>query len=214
MSLPNYRLMADISSNNQSFNAAQYASAGHVAVAVKATEYSDYTNPRYVEWTTAAHEHGLAVIHYHFARPENGNPLAETQHFWETVKPHFRRPGDYVVMDVETGSYEQARSWTMAADLELRRISSTHPWIYAPYAYYDGADLRAAARCYWVAAWGDREPKARRGDTFTAWQRTDGVTGPAPHSLAGVGRCDVSVINRTFAKQLKRDYDRRRHPAK
>ena len=214
MSWPNYRLMADISDNNAEFNAAQYASAGHVAVAIKATEGTNFTSPTYVKWVEAAHEHGLSVIHYHFAHPEDDNPVEQANYFHSVIEPHFRRPGDYCAFDVETGSYQQAQEFLRQADKRMRDISRMHPWVYAPLSYYDGAGLTVESGHVWLAAWGANEPHARHGETAVAWQFSDGAVGPVPHTFAGIGRADGSLINKKFADQLRKDYNRRRHPKK
>lgn len=199
----NYRLMADISSNNPYFDPAAYASAGHVAIAIKATEWTNYINHAYAAWVDGAHNHRLSVTHYHFCRPEDGAPIEQMQHFWQTVRSRFRRPADHLALDVETGLMTQAREWLAQAYTELHRLSDAFPWVYCPLSYYEGAPLRVPDSRYWLAAWGSRAPVTRRGDTCVAWQYTDGQVGPEPHVFAGIGVCDGSVLQRKLADDIR-----------
>jgi lysozyme len=200
-------LFADISSNNAGFTAKSYVEAGHLAVAIKATEGLTYINPKYKPWLTDAHRHKLAVFHYHFARPENGNPDGQAKHFWDTVKPHFKRPGDYVVVDVETGG-SAAKAWTTEFDRHLTKISGTHPVLYTFLAMYNEQHLTIGSDRVWIAAWGANNPAGADwklgAHQLWAWQYTDGVNGPPPHSFAGIpGTCDGSRLNPKTTQQIR-----------
>ena len=203
-------LFADLSANNSSFTAKSYAAAGHLAVSIKATEDHTYVSPPYARWVNDAHAHKLAVFHYHFARPEHGGPDAQAEHFWHTVKPHFRRPGDYVVVDVETGSPAAGKAFTTEYDKHLKKISGTHPVLYTFLSYFNEGNLTISSKRIWIAAWGSERPGSAHwdglegGQDVWAWQYTDGVNGPEPHSFAGIsGSCDGSRLNPQTTKSLK-----------
>lgn len=208
----------DLSSNNAGFNAAKYASSGRWVVALKATEGTGFVNPDYAGWVRDAHRHGLCVIHYHFAHPENGAPEAEAEFFWAHVREHFIRPGDYVVVDVETGNPEQAREWVQRFDNALHRISGTHPILYSYLSYLEEGSFTNENRYVWIAAYNASRPgnfRWRLGElSIFAWQYTDGTGhGPPkyPQTAAGVpGTCDNSVLNPTVAKQIRKSRDERR----
>jgi lysozyme len=205
---------ADLSSNNAHFNVGAYASSGPVAVMLKATEDSNYHNPFYSEehgghgnWVRDCHRHNLAVFHYHFARPEHGNPRGQMDWFWEVVKPHFRRPGDYLVIDLETGDPREGAAWVREADAHLRSISDSHPWCYTYLSYFMSGEVTIASKNIHMAAYGSRRPGNFRwrlpfGQNLVAWQFTDGVAGPLPHSMAGIGECDVNVLNPSLSREL------------
>lgn len=200
------RHFTDLSSNNGSFNAAQYASAGHHIVGIKATEGFTYVNPFHKGWVTDAHEHGLAVIHYHFAIPQNGNAAAEAEHFHANIKD-FHRPGDYVAFDVEQGSVAQAKGWVPPAYTVMRN-GGFHPWLYTFLSFYrQGVSIPSGD--YWIAAWGADSPDMRAGDELKAWQYTNGKIGPEPHTFAGVpGAADGDLLNPTLAAQLAKRHSR------
>lgn len=201
----NYRYVADISDNNGGFNASAYASAGHVAIGIKAIE-DGAIQPTYAPWVEAAREHKLSVIHYCFARPELGNPVQQATQFWAAIEKHLHRPGDHVAVDVETGTIAQCKEWLPEFDKQLRSVSGTHPWLYTFLSFYQQG-LSIGSRRYWISAWGDNEPSVRHGDTLELWQDTDGAVGPEPHSAAGIpGNCDMSIVtNREQLKAWRRD---------
>lgn len=197
----------DISSNNPSFNAAQYRSSGHRLIIIKATESTGFVNPDYASWVHSAHQHGLAVIHYHFARPENGEPRQQADHFAHTIKDHFVRPGDFTMVDVETGSPVECRAWLNEYDSHLQGYGY-RTWLYAPLSYYEEGTLSVHSNSYYIAAWGRNRPSLRRGNDLKLWQYTDGaVTGPNgyPTSFAGVpGRVDADVLSPDLVKYLRK----------
>ena len=125
---PNH-FVADISSNNLSFDAAQYAAAGHVLVGIKATEDTGYVNPNHTTWTLHAHSCHVGVLHYHFARPDlNTEPTAEARHFLSVA---LRNAGgrDYLVLDLERATpqgWTHDPAWSAAFDEYVQINSRFH----------------------------------------------------------------------------------------
>lgn len=194
---------ADISSNNPRFNAMQYASGGFAAIAIKATEDTGYINPEYAGWVAAARRYRLPIFHYHFARPEHGNPHGQAVHFWDVVHDHFRRPGDYVVVDIETGTPREGAVWLREYDYSLRNISGTHPLGYTYDAYFEEGALTINSKQWWLAALGGSRPgnalwHLARGQNLFAWQFSFSA------ETAGIGACDRSVLNPSVMRELKK----------
>lgn len=209
MSNPN-RLFADISSNNSEFNAAEYARAGHRAVAIKATEGTAFVNPDHGEWCLHAGLHHLAVIHYHLARPDLGDgPEAEADHFL-SVALRLAGGRDYLVCDIERATpqgWSHDPAWTRTFDEYVQAHCRFHTVLYASESDLMTSDewLHGDKRRAWVAAWSSNPVSVPQGYGLFGRQFTDGFIGPEPHSLAGVGRCDVSYLsNRTLGAILHR----------
>jgi GH25 family lysozyme M1 (1,4-beta-N-acetylmuramidase) len=206
------QLFADISSNNPGFHGHAYKSAGHRVIAIKATEGVTFTSPPYAAWAHAAHAAGLAVVHYHFARPELGQPRQQAQHFWATVKAHYLRGRDRLVADVETGSPSEAVAWLREYEAELATLAGTEPHDqligYTFKSYYEAAALELHSRAWWIAAWGplmDLRGDLGRHQYLWAQQFTDGQVGPEPHAFAGIaGICDGSLINKRSLDLIER----------
>lgn len=205
-------LMADISANNGTgaFNAGHYSAAGHLAIAVKATEGTGYVNPLHASWSDGAHEHRLGVVHYHFAHPELGNPAGQAQHFWATVRPHYRKAVDRLVVDIEVGPLADWPGWLRAFDDELHRYSTINAAGYT-FASAPLEELELRSREWWLASWGAKQPSGafRRlpgHQSLWAWQMYGGTVNPSggPEGAAGIaGRCDMSVINPAYVRALK-----------
>ena len=207
---------ADVSSNNAGFHAGAYRSAGHRAVMIKATQGTGFVNPDYTQWVTDAHNHGLAVFHYHFA--DLSNPQREMDHFWQTVKPHFKRPpevphvpGDALVIDLEVGAPHEGAGWLREAEPHLSHISDFEEIVcYTFLSYFEIGELRMNSRRFHIAAWGEHLPYSWHSGALPgnqnlfAWQYTDGVHGGEPHRYAGMpGVCDGSVLNPVVVDALK-----------
>ena len=99
------RNFVDLSSNNGpgALNAREYAAAGHVLIAVKATQGTGYVNPDWAGQVHAAHENHVPVLHYHYATNESG--LMQARHFLGHLKASglFHRY-DGIAVDIERGA--------------------------------------------------------------------------------------------------------------
>lgn len=204
-------LMADISSHNPAFNAAAYSSAGHLAIAIKATQGTNYINPSFGAWCVAAHRHRLAVVHYHFLDGLSTG-VSEARWFWSEVRPHFTGGLDRLVVD-----FEEPALGTLAAygpaylqefDRELHRLSGISCEGYT-FKSALTARLRLNSGAWWVAAYGDQWPagalRKLPNGTLWGWQFTDGQIGArGPRAAAGIGHCDLSVLNPAIVRALRK----------
>jgi lysozyme len=193
------RYFADISSNNSFFDAEDYRKSGHLLVAIKATQGTGYVNPKYAQWVQSAHKAGLTVLHYHFA--EKQNPVGEANHFLNTIKPHFGKK-DSLVLDLEV-TVDPANGYEITNPVNYRKWFDTQLfrrghrsilYSYASYLRQFGPGLRPISKKIWVADY-ETHPQGGWWGNSWAWQFTDGEHGPKPHSCAGIGQCDVSLVN-------------------
>lgn len=200
-------LFADISSNNHKISVEEYADDGHLLLAVKATEGVTYTDPDYHTWVARAHWYKLGVVHYHFARPDlEGGPEHEANHFLSVVKHHLGAR-DYVALDIERPDirgWERDPAWTNAFDARVQEVTGKHCVLYTPIEQFkeDAEWLYGGNRRLWVPDWSDKHVRAPRGWSILFRQFTDGVVGPEPHSLRGIGRCDVNMMSKQVHSHL------------
>lgn len=191
-------LFADISSNNSDFNAAEYRAAGHIFVAIKATEGTGYVNPDHKGWCYAAGGHHIGIAHYHFARPDlNTDPHAEAAHFLANALP-LTGGRDYLVLDQERATprgWNADPTWSAEFDGYVQAHSRFHTILYASASTLQISDhwLVGPNKRVWDAAWGSGPDYAPAGYSCVFRQFTDGVYGPEPHSLPGVGVGDVNI---------------------
>ncbi|MGH3261787.1 MAG: GH25 family lysozyme, partial [Trebonia sp.] len=165
---------------------------------VKATEGTSYVNPDHRPWSLAAGGHRMHVVHYHFARPDLGHaPAAEARFFLEVALP-LTGGRDYLVLDLERAvpaGWTHDPAWSRAFDRYVQEHSRFRTILYSsratlqatPGPWLSGNDQRV-----WDADWSDSPDFAPAGATVAFRQFSDGVHGPGPHELPGVGRCDVN----------------------
>lgn len=194
------RLFADLSSNNNTFNAEEYRASGHVLVAIKATEGLHYVNPNHRGWSLHAGLVHVGVVHYHFARPDlSDSPEAEADHFL-SVALRLAGGRDYLVVDVERAApqgWSHDPAWSEAFDAYVQAHSRFHTILYANRSTLQASDkwLHGDNRRTWDADWSSTPDYAPPGYTTAFRQFTDGINGPEPHSLPGVGVCDVNRVS-------------------
>jgi len=93
---------ADISDWQADVDLAQYASAGHVTIAIKRTQGTREVQATGLQRADDAHRAGLRVGHYHYC--ELGSQLSwrdEAEHFAMTIGTS-TDPGDWLMADWET----------------------------------------------------------------------------------------------------------------
>ena len=199
---------ADVSTNNVAINLATYTSYNHGIIAIKATEGTFYVDPDYRGWVNEMHRYQGAVIHYHFARPDMGsNPEREADFFLQYALPQ-TGGRDYLMLDLERGTPEgwaHDPQWSYDFALHVSAKSRFHVILYATQSTLAGSTewLPAWSRRVIDASWGTTPDYAPEGYECVARQFTNGVVGPEPHVLPGVGVCDVNRMGLAFYDQVR-----------
>lgn len=86
-----------------SYQVSNYATAGLSFVFIKATESTNYVNPKHSAQVLTGRAHGLVIGHYHFVRP--GSMTAQVQYFLDHALP---RAGDVLALDWEDAAVSSA----------------------------------------------------------------------------------------------------------
>lgn len=213
------RYFADQYEGNTAPVFATYANAGHVLYAHKATEGVYHVDQLHARRVDEAHDRDLTVMHYHFCRPDEGEPGAEALLFWRTVKPTWR-DGDILALDFERlapgmGPTEAAEYIETLWE-KVRAVSGHTAVVYGSTSFLENNTrvrwLRIRRR--WQAQYGQGPGRMPWGVGWWAWQYTDSVHGPEPHSLPGISNCDVSILNLRTATALSVRTRRRRRRLK
>lgn len=192
--------MADVSSNNGPINVPNYSRAGHVAIAIKATEGMGYVNPFHETQSNQAHNYGLTVIHYHYCHT-HGNVDGEIEHFRNTYNKAWRN-GDYACFDIETEGFD-----VYSANQLLRhyyRLTQREPILYTYRNFVETAlkGVKIPGNRIWLADYSPQAIKLPKPYVLWARQYTDGVVGPEPRFYTGIGKSDGSVITAGVARAL------------
>ena len=201
-------VVADLSHHNETVDFGKMKAAGIVGVIHKATQGLTYVDETYASRRAQAQDAGLLWGAYHFGVGGDGSDQAE--YFLDVTKPD---DGTLLVLDYEpnltgpTMSLDQAREFVE----HVGETTGRWPGLYSGHLIKEqlGGVLPPdpqLSKCFlWIAQYNGPRPLnvPPTFRTWTFWQYTDGVHGPVPHSVDGVGRCDRNKFNGTLA-QLRR----------
>jgi len=166
--------------------------AGIRGVIYKATEGQTYTDPTYVQQQQAAKKAGLLWGSYHFA--DSSNVQGQIDNFMRYACPD---PDELFCCDWEDNGGD-----TMSTDNVVKWIEGVEDRLGRPgeCVLYGGNTIKERAnanevliqRRLWLCQYGSNAELPDGWDKFWLWQYTDGVYGPTPHSIDGIGPCDIN----------------------
>lgn len=201
-------VVIDLSHHRETVDFDAIAADGIVGVIHKATEGLGFSDRTYAARRVEARRRGLLWGAYHTGVAADGSDQADF--FIKAADPDEQT---LIVLDYEmnptgtTMTLDQAREFVE----RVAEITGRYPGLYSGGLIKE--QLRGVtprdpilSNCFlWIAQYSgprplDIPPTFR---TWTLWQYTDGVHGPPPHRVKGVGPCDRSRFNGSLA-QLKK----------
>lgn len=187
-------LVIDLSHWDPAHDYAEVNQDGIVGVIYKATEGSGYTDPTYVQQQQTAKAAGLRWGAYHFA---TAAPLqSQIENFLRYASPD---PDELFCLDWEdygsdTMSLSSVKTWITEVERALNREGQCvlYSGNTAKEALGNSVDKFLGERRLWLCQYGSNPVWQKSWDKYWLWQYTDGIVGPEPHSIDGVGPCDVN----------------------
>jgi lysozyme len=174
--------------------------AGITAVIHKATEGGTFQDPEFPTRRVAAKAAGLLWGSYHFV-----SGVSVTDQLDNYVE--YAQPSDDELVCID---YERSTSGPDMSLAQLERFVvlltqriGRPPFIYGGDLLRQSVGLNPLAQCpLWYARYGPQPTGLPPGiwQTYTLWQYTDGASGPQPHAVVGLGRCDRSRYDGTEAQ--------------
>lgn len=204
----NFQLFADTYEGNSVGSIEDYTRAGHVILALKASEGTAHIDTWHAGRAREAHAWGLAVVHYHFARPDLGNdPHREAEFFVRVVKPTWRK-GDYLWLDIERGVERRTgteQAWCEAFCATVHSMFGATPIVYASESVLNEAlrNMRVKGERYAPAKYGGSPSRLAGKKRKWSEQFTDGTLGHGPHSLPGTGKGDINILSLRVASAVR-----------
>ena len=184
-------------------------SSGIHGVIYKATQGGGYTDDTYVSQRSAARAAGLKWGAYHFA--DNSNTQGQIDNFMRFAAPD---PDELFCLDWEDNggakmSRSQAETWIQGVEDRLGRPNQC--------VVYGGNTIKEAipnspnefwsARRLWLCQYSDSASwPTEVWPVYWLWQFTDGQYGPSPHSIDGVGHCDINSYRNGPPEQLEAEW--------
>lgn len=188
--------VVDISHHNGNVNFAKAKDAGIIGVIQKATQGQSNVDPTYKTNKIKALNAGLLWGAYHFATGSDG--LKQADNFLSVVG---NDPKTLLVLDFEpnlTGpsmSLEEARAFVTSLKERTGRFPGFYSGHFIKQLLGTSSDPVLANCWFWLAQYGKTAVVPPNWPTWTLWQYTDGVVGPEPHTVSGIGRCDRDLFN-------------------
>lgn len=195
-----YQLMADVSSNNGHVDVPTYSRAGHVVMAIKATQGTGYVNPGHFDQSRVAHDFGLTVVHYHYC--DRGNSIEqEIAHFRNHYNKVWRN-GDYACFDIEVPGLDTHYANSLLREYFNKTRREPILYTYRDFAEHNLSGVTVPGKRVWLADYSSHPVHLPKRYTLWARQYTDGSEGPEPHFYSGIGKCDGSAVTAGVARAL------------
>jgi lysozyme len=201
-------VIVDLSHHNEAVDFVKMKADGIVGVIHKATQGLRYVDKSYASRRRKAVDCGLLWGAYHFGVGADGSDQA--QFFLKVTKPDEHT---LLVLDYEpnltgpTMALDQAREFVE----HVAEATGRWPGLYSGHLIKEQLGGvtppdRQLSNCFlWLAQYNGPKPLniPSTFKTWTFWQYTDGVHGPAPHRVDGVGLCDRNKFNGSLARLRK-----------
>jgi len=200
----NINAVVDLSHHNATVDFAAAKADGIQGVIYKATQGATYTDPTYATRRNEANAQGLLWGAYHFGTAQD--VPTQVAHFLQVAAAD---ANTLLVLDWEensiasqgTMSLEQAKQFVQG----VKDQTGQWPTLYGGSLIKQsvGAGDPILSQCpLWLAQYSNNPSLPSGWSAYTLWQYTDGVNGPDPHSVNGIGPCDRDVYAGT-AEQMQ-----------
>lgn len=190
--------VVDLSHHNGNVDLQAAKGGGIIGVIHKATQGLTGVDPMYQTNRSKAAAAGLLWGAYHFGT--GGNGAGQAQHFLDVVGTF---DNTLLVLDFEQNpggssmSLDDARAFVTQVNQTANRFPGFYSGSYIKQLLGNNKDPVLAQCWLWLPQYGPTPVVPANWPTWTMWQYTDGVSGPQPHSVPGIGNCDRDKFNGT-----------------
>lgn len=209
MATPINAMVIDLSHWDPADNYEAVKGDGIPGVIYKATEGGGYCDDTYVSQQHAAKAAGMLWGAYHFA--DGSDVKKQADNFLGFAAPD---PDELFCLDWEDNpsgngrmTVEQAEEWIDRVEAALGRPGQCviYSGNTAKELLGDSVNGFFGARRLWLCQYGSTPSWQKSWDKPWLWQFTDGVYGPEPHAIDGVGPCDINSFDAS-EEQLRAEW--------
>lgn len=185
--------VVDLSHYDPASDYAAVKATGIVGVIYKATEGQSWTDNTYIEQQRAAKAAGLKWGAYHFA--DGSDVDGQVANFMAFACPD---PNELFCLDWEdnggdTMTADGVKDWITKVEAMLGRPGECV--IYSGNTAKEliaGNDPFFGSRRLWLPQYSSDPEVQESWQAYWLWQFTDGNDGPTPHTIDGIGPCDIN----------------------
>jgi lysozyme len=195
-------VVVDISHHNGNVDLNKAQQAGIVGVIHKGTQGTGMIDNQYGVNRQKAAAAGLLWGAYHFGT--NADGVAQANFFLSKINADKET---LLVLDYEpNGNSTMTLSQAKAFVSRVNEVTGRFPGLYSGSLIKQQLGGKPPdpilSQCFlWLAQYGPQPNNIpATWSAWTLWQYTDGVAGPAPHAVDGIGPCDRDQFNGTLAQ--------------
>jgi lysozyme len=190
-------VVVDISHHNGNVDLTKAKADGIVGVIHKASQGTSMGDNKYQTNRDKANTAGLLWGAYHFGTKGDGK--AQADFFLSKANPDDQT---LLVLDFEpNGNSTMTLAQATAFVSRINEVRGSFPGLYSGNLIKEKLGGKppdpVLSQCFlWIAQYGPQPTNIpATWPTWTFWQYTDGVVGPQPHSVDGIGKCDRDRFN-------------------
>jgi lysozyme len=184
-------IVVDLSHHNGEVDLGKARDAGIVGIIHKATQGETFADTAYAGNRTKAADAGLLWGAYHFG--SGGDGVKQADFFLGVAAPDDET---LLVLDLEDNpqgesmDLDAARAFVTRVAEQTGRFPGLYSGHYIKTLLGTSKDPVLAKCWFWLAQYGPTAVVPPNWDSWTMWQYTDGVLGPEPRAVPGIGPCD------------------------
>ncbi|MEO3885476.1 GH25 family lysozyme [Nonomuraea sp. B5E05] len=168
---------------------------------IKATEGTDFRDAAFARHWSELGKKGIVRGAYHYAHPGN-DPIAEAEHFLSMVNSQPSKPGDLLVLDLETTdgkSVEEVNAWAKAWLSHVKAETGVTPMFYSGWNFADTYGKGLAEYPLWVAHYSKPKGTVTPPADWKTWTIHQYSDSPIDQNVSALTPDELRALGRTAA---------------
>jgi lysozyme len=166
---------------------------------IKATEGVTFRDHAFARHWRELDAKGIVRGAYHYGHPAN-DPIAEAEHFLSMVNSQPAKPGDLLVLDLETTdgrSVAEVNSWAKTWLSHVKAKTGTTPMFYSGWNFADTYGKGLAAYPLWVAHYSKAKGTVTPPADWKSWAIHQYSDNPVDQNVSPLTPDQLRALGRT-----------------